>query len=144
MNYNWLSNIRNVLSLAWTGSGWPRHLHGRSSCRRPCHNHEVEIITFTADAAAFLKAVVSDGQWVWANMQRHNYQQYLSRRDDERQRRNAPIRWIHTTALPWWYPSPKPSSTALPRRGKDLLIIYMIGWHMRQTWPKEQMRPPGS
>ncbi len=69
---------------------------------------EIQVTTFTADAEAFLSALVPAGQSVWtANSQlftgslRHSmqryHQQYLVNRDNYRQRRNAPPRWIHNS-----------------------------------------------
>jgi len=63
--------------------------------------------TFTADAEALLSALIPPGQWVWTtnsqlftgslrhSMQQYHYQQYLVNRDDDRERRNTPPRWIH-------------------------------------------------
>jgi hypothetical protein len=73
---------------------------------------EVQITTFTADAEGLLQALVPAGQWVWMaesqlftgslrhSMERLHYHRYLVDRDNDRQRRNAPPRWIHNcTAL---------------------------------------------
>jgi hypothetical protein len=61
---------------------------------------EIQITTFTADAEAFLSALVPVGQWVWMahsqlftgslrhTMQRYHYHQYLVNRDNDRRRRN--------------------------------------------------------
>ena len=98
--------------LDWTADDHGIYMADLAAGELAVLHKEVQLPTFSADAEELLQALVPAGQWVWMadsqlftgslrhSMERLHHQRYLVDRDKDRQRRNAPPRWIHNgTAL---------------------------------------------